>query len=109
MMWKWVSNTGCMRRCYHARPMLPTMQISQSAGALVLSYPLWIGAVFVFLAGLAIGYTIIARRRLRRHWPLVAAMLISAWAGVYFTTFNAIITRETGSVYGFLRYDESVR
>src|SRR4051812_43434982 len=107
MMWKWVSNTGCMRRCYHARRMLPTMQIYENAGALVLSYPLWIGCMFVFLAGVAIGYAIVARRRLRRHWPLIAATLIGAWASVYFTTFSATITRDAGTVYGFLRYDDT--
>lgn len=89
--------------------MFFAMQISQSEGALALSYPLWIGALFGLLGAFAVAYAVIARRRLRRNWPLLAASAIASWACVYFATFNATITPDAGSVYGFLRYDYSVR
>ncbi|HEX2827262.1 MAG TPA: hypothetical protein VHP37_13015 [Burkholderiales bacterium] len=85
------------------------MQISRSADALTLSYPLWIGALFGLLAVFAVGYAVLERRRLRRNWPLIAAGAMASWACVYFATFDATITRDAGSVYGFLRYDQSVR
>ena len=81
------------------------MQISENAGVLALSYPLWIGAVFALLAAIAIGCTLIARRR----WPLLAAALMSSWAAAYFITFRTTVTDDAGRVYGFLRYDHSVR
>ena len=86
--------------------MLSPMQINESAAGIALSYPWWIGAAFAMFAA---GFAILARRRARRHWPLIAAALIASWAGVYFTTFSTTITAEAGRVYGFLRYDDSVR
>jgi hypothetical protein len=89
--------------------MLSFMQITENTAGLTLAYPLWIGAVFAALAVIAVAYTIIARRRLRRYWPLLAAAAIASWAGVYFTTFSTTITPGGGAVYGFLRYDHHVR
>ena len=89
--------------------MFSAMQISGSADAISLSYPLWIGALFGLLAAVAVAYAVIRRRRLRRNWPLIAAAALASWACVYFATFNATITADAGSVYGFLRYDHSVR
>ena len=85
------------------------MQISENATGLALSYPLWIGAVFVLLSLVAAGYALLTRRRARRRWPFIAAAALSSWAAVYFTTFSTTLTAESGSVYGFLRYDHSVR
>src|SRR5688572_22164066 len=90
-------------------PMFTAMQLSENASGLVLTYPLWIGAAFAMLAAVAVGYAFVTRGRARRRWPLIAATLIASWAGIYFSTFNATIGAETGSVYGFLRYDHSVR
>jgi hypothetical protein len=89
--------------------MFTAMQLSENASGLVLTYPLWIGAAFAMLAAVAVGYAFVTRGRARRRWPLIAATLIASWAGIYFSTFNATIGAETGSVYGFLRYDHSVR
>jgi hypothetical protein len=88
--------------------MLSPMRISEDAAGLALSYPLWIGVAFALLAAVAVGFASMARRRPRRLWPLVAAALIASWAGVYFTTFSTTITADSGRVYGFLRYDDSV-
>ena len=89
--------------------MLSPMHISESAAGLTLHYPLWIGVLFALLALVAVAYTAIARRRLKRYWPLLAAAAISSWAGVYFMTFSATFDAEGGAVYGFMRYDHSVR
>ena len=88
--------------------MFSPMQISESPGSLVLSYPLWIGAVFVLLAIVAIARATLPRRRVRR-WPFFAAAAIASWAGVYFATFSATITADAGRVYGFMRYEQTVR
>jgi hypothetical protein len=89
--------------------MFSAMQISESSSGLVLSYPLWMGVVFLLLAAIAVECAVRGRDRIRRRWPLVAATVIASWAGLYFTTFSTIITAEAGSAYGFLRYDHSVR
>jgi hypothetical protein len=89
--------------------MFSLMQISEGPNALVLSYPLWIGAVFVVLAAVAIGWAMLPRRRARRRWPFFTAAAIASWAAIYVATFSATITADAGRVYGFLRYDYSVR
>ena len=89
--------------------MLSALHLSTNADGLVLSYPLWIAALFGSLAAFAVGLAIVARRRLKRPWPLFAAAIVASWAAVYFATFNATLTHDGGTVYGFLRYDESVR
>ena len=89
--------------------MSSLMHISQGADRLVLSYPLWIGAALLIASGALLAYAILARKRIRHRWPVSLATVIAAWAGLYFATFNATITEETGSVYGFLRYDQTVR
>jgi hypothetical protein len=88
--------------------MFSLMHISQGADRLVLSYPVWIGAALLLGAAALLALAIFGRHRIRRVWPLSVAMLFAAWAGIYFATFSATITAEAGSVYGFLRYDDSV-
>lgn len=89
--------------------MFSPMQISEGPAGLVLSYPLWIGAVFLLLAAAAIARATLPRARVRRRWPFFAAAAIASWAGVYAATFSATITADAGRVYGFMRYDQAVR
>ena len=85
------------------------MHVSESAHALVLSYPWWTGVALVFAAIAIAAYGIVRRARIPRLWPVTLAVVVAAWAGVYVTTFKTTITDEAGSVYAFLRYDHTVR
>jgi hypothetical protein len=89
--------------------MSSLMYVSGGADRLVLAYPLWIGAALLIAASALVLLAALARKRIRRRWPISLAIVVAAWAGLYFATFNATITRESGSVYAFLRYDHSVR
>jgi hypothetical protein len=88
--------------------MLSLMQLSQSADRMVLAYPLWTGMAFFAVAAALAAVAVLARRRLWRRWPVSAAIVVAAWAGVYFTTFNATLTADSGRVYGFMRYDHAL-
>lgn len=72
--------------------MLSALHLSTNVDGLVLPGPLWIATLFGALAAFAIGYAIVARRRLKRPWPLFAAAIMASWASVYFATFNATLT-----------------
>lgn len=85
------------------------MYVSGGADRLVLAYPLWIGAALLIAAAGLVLFATLARKHIRRRWPISLATVVAAWAGLYFATFNATITPESGSVYAFLRYDHSVR
>ena len=89
--------------------MISLMQISESAHGLMLTYPSWIGmALALGAAGLA-AYGFVRRSRIPRLWPVTLAVVFAAWASVYVSTFRTTITDEDGSVYAFLRYDQTVR
>ena len=85
------------------------MHVTQGADRLVLSYPLWIGCALLIAAVALLGYGVLRGRRIRRRWTIGLATVVAAWAGLYFATFNATLTRESGSVYGFLRYDQRMQ
>src|SRR4051812_8123555 len=85
------------------------MQVSQQADRLVLSYPIGLAVAFLVAAAALCVYAVFARKVARRRWALGTATLVAAWAGLYFASFNATITRDGGSVYAFMRYDHSVR
>lgn len=85
------------------------MHVTQGADRLVVSYPLWIGVVLLLAAAAFLACAVLVRKRIRRRWTVGVATVVAAWAGLYFATFNATITREAGTVYGFLRYDHSIR
>lgn len=87
--------------------MFSLMHVTQGADRLVLSYPLWIACALLIAAGAFLGYGVL--RRSRRRWTMGLATLVAAWAGLYFATFNATFTGESGSVYGFLRYDQRMQ
>lgn len=89
--------------------MSSLMHVSQGADRLVLSYPLWIGLTLLLVAVALAACAIRARRQLRRIGPVSVATIVAAWAGLYFATFTATLTADTGSVYAFLRYDHAVR
>lgn len=88
--------------------MLSLMQLSEEADRLVLAYPLWTGAAFLVAAAALVAVAVLARSRLKRRWPVSAAVVIAAWAAVYFATFNATLTAESGRVYGFMRYNDAM-
>jgi hypothetical protein len=89
--------------------MSSLMYVSGGTDRLVLAYPLWIGVALLIAAAALVLFAALARKRVRQRWPISLAILIAAWAGLYFATFNVTITHEAGSVYAFLRYDHSVR
>ena len=89
--------------------MISLLQVSEQTDRLVLSYPIGVAIAFLVAASLLLGYAVYARKVARRRWALAAATLVAAWAGLYFATFSATITRDGGSVYAFMRYDHSVR
>ena len=91
------------------RSMSSLMYVSGGADRLVLAYPLWVGTALLITAAALVLFAALARKRIRRRWPISLATVIAAWAGLYFATFRATITQESGSVYAFLRYDHSVR
>ena len=74
----------------------PVLSLVDRSGALRARVALLAAALF-------------SRRDARRRWPVGVATAIAVWGAVYVTTFNATITNEKGSVYGFLRYDHTIR
>lgn len=84
------------------------MQLTQHADHLVLSYPWWIGTGLLIAATILLTCAAFGARALRRRWTATAAGAVSIWAGLYFTTFTAVITQESGSVHTFPRHEQTV-
>jgi hypothetical protein len=89
--------------------MYSLMHVTQGVDQLVVSYPLWIGVVLLLAAAAFLVCALFAGKKIRRRWTVSVATVIAVWSGLYFATFNTTITREAGTVYGFLRYDHSIR
>lgn len=85
--------------------MVSLLQVSQSADALVISYPYWI-AVALLAVTVALSVFIV---KARRRWPVALAILFSAWGCVYVATFGTRLDAHGGSAYAFLRYDHALR
>lgn len=84
------------------------MRVTQYTDRLVVSYPLWLGIALLLGAAL-LAWAVVGRERVRRRWTLSAATVIAAWAGLYFATFSATITDESGSISAFLRGQHTVQ
>src|SRR5688572_13991104 len=89
--------------------MISPMQISESTQGIVLYYPIWTAAAFAAGALALAALALAGRARIRRRWPIVAAMLVAAWGAIHVATFRTTITNDAGSAYAFLRYEHHVR
>jgi hypothetical protein len=82
--------------------MYALMHVAEHTDRLVLSYPLWIGVTLLAAAGAFMACAVIGSRRIRRRWTLTVATAVAAWSGLYFATFNATLTHDSGSVSAFM-------
>ena len=88
--------------------MSSLMHLTPYADRLVLSYPLWLGMTLLLAAAALLACAVLGDKRIRRRWTLSAATVVAAWAGLYFSTFSAIIAHESGSVCALFRCQQSV-
>ena len=89
--------------------MNSSLQISESADALVLSYPLSIALAFGAVLMAIAAFAWLARRRFARGWPIHLAVALAAWATLHVATFRMTFSADAGSAYAFLRHDHTVR
>ena len=82
--------------------MTSLMHLSQHSDRLVLAYPAWVGIAFIVAAVVLVVCVVFGGQRTRRRSLFGVASVVAAWAGLYFATFNATITHETGSVSAFM-------
>jgi len=72
-----------------------------------MSYPLWLGILSV--AGIALfAYAARPKAEVKKRWAILVVGALLTWVGIYFATFKATLTAESGRVYGFLRYNERI-
>ena len=83
------------------------LTLAEAGSGLVMSYPLWLGIPSV--AGVALfAYAARPKAEVKKRWAILVVGALLTWAGIYFTTFKATLTAESGRVYGFLRYNERI-
>ena len=83
------------------------ISLVETSSGLVISYPLWLGILSV--AGIALfAYAARPKAEVKKRWGILVVAVLLAWAGIYFATFKATLTAESGLVYGFLRYNERI-
>ena len=73
----------------------------------VISYPVWLALMAV--AGIALlVYAARPRAKVAKRWAVLVVGALLTWAGIYFATFKATLTAESGRVYGFLRHNDRI-
>lgn len=79
------------------------MRLTESAQGLVIAYPGWLG-LLVFVLGIALAVWIARNFKLNgKFFGYSMAALLALFGGVYFFTFNAELTPESGRSYALLR------
>jgi hypothetical protein len=80
------------------------LNLVEAGGGLVLSYPLWLGALSIFGIALLV-YAARPKAVVTRRWAILVVGAMLTWAGIYFATFKVTLTPESGRVYAFLDCD----
>ena len=83
------------------------INLVETSSGFVMSYPLWLGILSI--AGVAlIAYAARPKAEVKKRWGIIVVGALLTWGGIYFTTFKATLTAESGRVYGFLRHNERI-
>jgi hypothetical protein len=82
-------------------------RLLDTGSGLVVSYPAWLALLAI--AGVALfAYAGRPKAKVAKRWAVLVVAALLTWAGLYFVTFKATLTAESGRVYGFLRHDSRI-
>lgn len=80
------------------RAMFPLMRLTSDADGVVISYHPAVGATLIAIALLLAIAVFLWRSKTKRQWPLLAAMLVAGWGGLYFATVTVTLTPQSATV-----------
>jgi hypothetical protein len=82
-------------------------RLLDTGSGFVISYPAWL--VLIAIAGIALlVYGARPKAKVQKRWAILVAGALLTWAGIYFATFKATLTAESGRIYGFLRHNDRI-
>ena len=85
------------------RAMFSLMQLTADAHGLVIAYHPAVGATLVATAVALATFVAVRGNRIKRRWPLLAAIAIAGWSGVHFATFTMRLTPESAAIHSLLQ------